>query len=274
MTRMKRILFGLQPEWQKGLQFSADPTRFDVVMADLAQTDTSGFDAVVPLSLADHVWLETSGQGLPALPVARRLRRLCNDKLQLNQHLIDLGFRDHVPPMRDSLPKDPSLHPVIIKLRRGAWGKGSTLLLTAPIAAEVTEKLAAGTHFIQDFTPGRYEYATHVLMHRGVPRLLQTNEYDMGEVPGVKGITHRPLKSRWLAETPGQDVLLRMLAAIGFDQGTCCIDYRMVEGRPVLFEINPRFGGSLSWKVTPYLDRYLACLDGEAKRAQMMSRTL
>jgi carbamoylphosphate synthase large subunit len=35
-----------------------------------------------------------------------------------------------------------------------------------------------------------------------------------------------------------------MLRSINFD-GLCCINYKIVDGRPFIFEINPRFGASL-----------------------------
>lgn len=120
MPQRKRILFGLKPNWEAMLRRSADPLRFDITMADLAQADTAGFDAVVPLNLPDHDWLDQAGQGLPALPVPKPMRQLCNDKLNLNQRLIDLGFGDHIPRIHDRLPDDPSAHPVIVKVRVGA----------------------------------------------------------------------------------------------------------------------------------------------------------
>jgi hypothetical protein len=131
----------------------------------------------------------------------------------------------------------------------------------APVAEEIRLALEEHSHFIQDYLPGHLEYACHVLMHRGTVQLCQTIEYDMGAVPGVKGVGLRPRKFRWLTETPGQDALFAILKAIGLETGTCCIDYRMVDGIPMLFEINPRVGGSLTWNVAPYLRRYLACLN-------------
>ena len=254
------ILFGLKPEWEAALHRSADVARFAVEMADLRTADLSGYAAIVPLNLPDHEVLERAD--LPALPVPRSIRQLCHDKVNLNRRLIDLGFGDHVPRMPDQIPQDLSSNPVILKPRRGAWGRGAALL-QAGAKLEVAEAaLIEGTHFLQDLVPGRIEYAAHVLVHRGMPCFWQVNEYDMGDKPVVKGIDGKPRASRWLPNVPGQDTLTAILRAIGFDQGTCCVDYRIVDGRVRLFEINPRFGGSLAWHVMPYLEAYLGCLDG------------
>ncbi len=264
MTQRKRILFGKKPEWERTLRASADPARFEIVMADLTQAETTGFDAIIPMDLPDHAWLERSGRALPALTVPKALRELCHDKPHLNLRLIALGFSDNVPAMRDELPGDLRAHPVILKARRSAWGRDTQLVLGPPVADEVLGRLAAGTHFLQDYIPGRIEYAAHVLMHRGQPQMWQCRAYEMGDHPVVKGVAHQPVATRPLAEPPGAEVLERILAAIGFHTGTCCIDYRMVEDRPLLFEINPRFGASLCTNVSPYLDAYLACLARDA----------
>lgn len=57
-----------------------------------------------------------------------------------------------------------------------------------------------------------------------------------------------------------QDRLAEGLEALEFE-GTACVDYRVVSGQPVLFEINPRFGGSLCTDVTSCLDAHITALD-------------
>jgi predicted ATP-grasp superfamily ATP-dependent carboligase len=42
--------------------------------------------------------------------------------------------------------------------------------------------------------------------------------------------------------------------------GTSCFNYKIADGRPKLFEINPRPGGSLRLDLNAYLDAYLAAL--------------
>ncbi len=254
-----RFLFGVKSDWLAGLKRSCDPERHSVEMADLATSDLQAFDAIVPLTLADQRVLDQSGKAWPALTVPARLRGLCHDKLTLNRSLIDLGFGDFVPALMEALPPDLAAQPVILKPRRGQWGQDTEVLTASPTEA-AQEKLASGTHFAQRLVPGRFECATHVLMHRGKARFWQTIEYDMGAERVVKGKSHVPLSGRWLTETPAQAELLAMLQKLGLSNGLCCIDYRMIDGKPLVFEINPRFGGSLARKVAGFLDAYLACV--------------
>jgi predicted ATP-grasp superfamily ATP-dependent carboligase len=48
------------------------------------------------------------------------------------------------------------------------------------------------------------------------------------------------------------DIFSDLLNAIGFE-GLCCIDYKVKNGIPYIFEINPRFGGSLSFYFFSFL---------------------
>jgi hypothetical protein len=48
--------------------------------------------------------------------------------------------------------------------------------------------------------------------------------------------------------------------ALGFNTGTCCIDYKIDNGLPKLFEINPRYGASLTGDINRYLKAYLRSL--------------
>ena len=254
-----RILFGMKSDWLAGLKRSSDPGRHSVFMADLATSDLRAFDAIVPLTLADQRELDQPGQTWPALIVPAKIRSLCHDKLSLNRTLIDLGFGDFVPTVLEALPQDLAAQPVVVKPRRGQWGQ-NTVILDAGPTDEALSMLSSGTHFAQRLVPGRLECATHVLMHRGEARFFQTIEYDMGAERLVKGKLHVPFSGRWLTETPAQAELLAMLQKLGLSDGLCCIDYRMVDGKPLVFEINPRFGGSLARKVAGFLDTYLACV--------------
>lgn len=261
-----RVLFGDKPQWREMLFRAADPLRYDVAMQDLASARLADHDLVVPLMIADHEWLDRSGQGLPAIPVPAAVRQLCDDKPQLNQRLIDLGFGDHVPRMLDRLPDNLVAEPVIVKPRVGGWGADSVVLARGQVGGQVASWLRSGSHFVQSLVAGRHEMATHVLMHRGQPALWATVEYDMGFSHRVKGVTAREQHRSWLRETPAQALWLRMLQAIGFSDGTCCIDYRIADGRPMLFEINPRFGFSLMDRLNPYLDAYGACVAAQGSK--------
>ncbi len=53
------------------------------------------------------------------------------------------------------------------------------------------------------------------------------------------------LRYKAVCSCPYLDVFSSILAAIGFN-GLCCFNYKVANGLPMILEINPRFGGSLS----------------------------
>ena len=57
------------------------------------------------------------------------------------------------------------------------------------------------------------------------------------------------------------------MRAIGFDNGICCFDYKLVDGRPVIFELNPRFGASLVYDAPNFLDAYAGALRARRRQA-------
>ncbi len=52
------------------------------------------------------------------------------------------------------------------------------------------------------------------------------------------------------------DVFADILQIAGFTDGTCCVDYKVVDGIPKIFEVNPRFGWSLLYDLGNYLRAY------------------
>lgn len=72
-----------------------------------------------------------------------------------------------------------------------------------------------------------------------------------------------PVKSRdgaaiaiRLRRTPHRRLFTAMLRAIGFE-GVGCFNYKLVDGRPLVFEFIPRFGASLA----PYFPWWPRSLD-------------
>jgi len=43
--------------------------------------------------------------------------------------------------------------------------------------------------------------------------------------------------------------------------GCACFNYKLIEGTPAIFEINPRVGGSFSRVADDYLSGYLAAIE-------------
>ncbi|RVT95911.1 hypothetical protein EOD42_12290 [Rhodovarius crocodyli] len=254
---MKRVLFGMRAEWEARLSEGAARAGWAATMAPLDTVDLAAFDIVVPLTLHDQPILER--RAAPnALFTSASAQALCHDKYAFNRAVTEAGLGAHIPPMLAPPILDaPSAYPVILKRRRDAWGEHSRIL-TAPPELPIDPM----EEFLQCYVPGVEEWATHLLLRGGEILFEATIRYDMPPGPHVKGMHVGEIASEWMVgPVPHLACFRRILRAVGFTDGTCCFDYRVRDGVPLVFELNPRLGGSLMGRVGPYLSAYHAGLE-------------
>jgi len=239
--------------------------RYAPSFVDLAQIRPEDFDAVVPLQIMDYRPLlrHPELRGLKFLHPSPKTVSLCDDKLRLTMFLISQGFARFVPALRST----GAPYPYVRKKRRGWWGMHCHVVNGAGDEREFDP--GDNNWFAQALVPGRFEFATHILRAGGQIRYASTFAYEMATPAFVRGAPETPLHTEFIPGCDHLDVFSEMLARLEYE-GTACIDYKVVAGQPVLFEINPRFGGSLSGDVTAYLDAYLAALAGDASSARTL----
>ncbi|MGD0733075.1 MAG: ATP-grasp domain-containing protein, partial [Terracidiphilus sp.] len=178
---------------------------------------------------------------------------LCDDKLTLAQFLTAEGFGELVPPLRSA----GAPYPYVWKKRRGWFGMHCHIVKGPEDESGLD--LKDPEWFAQEFVPGEVEFATHFLRVGGPIRYVSTFVHKMAAAGVVNGVQETPVDSKFMRGCLYLDIFSEILARIEFE-GTACFDYKVVNGRPVLFEINPRFGGSLCTDVTAYLDAYVGSL--------------
>jgi glutathione synthase/RimK-type ligase-like ATP-grasp enzyme len=261
---MWHVRFGKQDDRIRELATHIDRDRFDWQVGELRATDISGFDCVVPLDLPDYDairWNEGHWGKTFWSPHPDHVR-LCDDKLALNRLLLDGEFAALVPPLRET---DSDPFPYVLKKRRDEWGRHSHLIRDREDERMAAELLTSPDYFRQAYVPGHEEYAVHVLMVDNSVRYAQTVKYDMASAGCIKGQGAVPQSIAYLPADDHLAVFARLLATIGYS-GTCCIDYKMDNGRPMLMEINPRVGASLIPDINRYLEAYLRSLGLSQKR--------
>jgi len=178
---------------------------------------------------------------------------LCDDKLNLSQFLAAEGFGEFVPRLRSA----GAPYPYVWKKRRGWWGMHCRIVNGPQDESDLNPN--DDDWFSQELVPGEVEFATHILRVRGQIRYVSTYVHKMAAGALVNGVNDSPLHSGFMRSCIFLDLFSEMLSRLEFE-GTACIDYKVVDGRPVIFEINPRFGGSLCSDITAYLDAYVGSL--------------
>jgi len=255
---MHHLLFSPQNDWNDGVRTNAGASGYQVTIDHIADADLEAFDAVVPFHLECHETIrrkQEDGRRIPALVPPREVEALCHNKLAFNRWAISHGFGRFIPPLLPVPPARDDAYPIILKATQDAWGTRSRILYDRADAAAHMPR--DSSTFLQTYIPGSEEYATHLLIRSGEIIFDATIRYTGSAHPYVQGLHHPPKAKHWLASSPTLDIFASLMRALGYSDGTCCIDFRLVDGEPHIFEVNPRFGGSLVEKLGDYLAAYV-----------------
>jgi len=244
-----RLLFGQKPDWEAGIQ-SRLAQEYAVAFGDLASCgDLEAYDAIVPLTCADAVYLSSAHPALGQrkfLAPSTEVLHLANDKVLFNQFLATKGYAEHLP--------GPAIAPpYILKKRIDEHGVNSRIVHDWQDTAYDPDQ-----YFAQAFVPGPVEYATHILAKGGVIRYTSTRRYKFSEDHRVKGRSHWPDRTRTVdtEHIPLFQSIIRDLDYTGF----ACVDYKVHDGVVKIFELNPRMGGSLVSTLEEAMKAYLRAL--------------
>jgi len=245
-----RILFSSQDDWEPRIRKSFRYTRHELAFADITAESVAGRDLVVPLSIRDILYLDeirplVAGNPLPV--PSRESVLLCDDKHLFNSTLNESRFGGLIPRMGDGLR-----YPYILKKKVDAWGENSHIVRDGEQERALRGLLESPEYYRQELVRGDREYATHFLHARGKCAHSITIEYVFDKEIYIKGkdtVLDQRKKSGCLFTELFSDIL----EFIGFE-GLCCFNYKIVDGRPLLIEINPRFGGSLCSFFYPFLE--------------------
>lgn len=227
-------------------------TSHQLTFDTLSAEHIAGHDVVVPLTIPDLKILCRAGDPVRGNPLpipSLESVVLCDDKLLFNHALIDAGFGTHVPRMSAH-----PFYPYIVKRRIDEWGAHSRIVSSWAQERELAGRYDGPDYFRQELIPGTREYATHIVFEHGRIRYVLTIEYVFAEVIFIKGRT-RCAHVAQVRNPECMDIFAAILGAIGF-HGLCCVNYKLIDGKPLIFEINPRFGYSLC----PHFPHLLKCL--------------
>jgi len=248
-----RILFSGKPDWSEDIKKGFNGSRHILEFGPLSAQGFGAFDLVMPLEISDLIAAQQWPQLLSKNPIPiprEEIILLCNDKYKFNQAVIQRGFGSNIPTMGTNLQP-----PYILKKRISEWGKECQMIRGAGDEMLVLDKLNDPAFYRQEIIPGRYEFATHILFAKDtVVKALNImyefeSEYSIkGQNPDLYKVIHRCAHLNLFAD---------VLRSIDF-QGLCCVNYKVMRGRPYILEINPRFGGTLGPYFFSFI-RHLKC---------------
>jgi hypothetical protein len=250
--RTYRILFSKKDDWEPLIRKDFRYTRHKLTFDSITPENVKKHDLIVPLAIEDILYLNEirhmiDGNPLP-IPKAESVL-LCDDKYLFNKTLMENNFEKLIPRMGINLK-----YPYILKKKTDGWGKNSHIITNTEQEDKFRNEIDSEDYFCQELVYGKKEYATHMIFHNGSALHSINIVYNYDKEIYIKGKDKMLYAKKEIC--PFDDLFCSILKLIGFE-GLCCVNYKLSDGQPLLLEINPRFGGSLSNHFHSFM-KYLA----------------
>lgn len=237
----RRALEAASPVWRRLPEVSRVafvPRRFGDGLVRAAGADT----VVIPLTEADLRVCPPGGRrSAPSPEVVERFR----DKRRFAAWVEDRGLGDVAAlPLRFDAP---SSFPCVLKRTDQRNGRG-VVRVDGPdeLAARLREPAWKGRPVVlQEWIDGAEEYVTHLVCDGGRIRWHRTYAYGLRAGETIRSDAR--IETKRPVEVSPADLadMARLLEPVGYT-GPCNLNFkRRANGRIAVFEINPRFGGSL-----------------------------
>ncbi|MDB5025136.1 MAG: hypothetical protein JWP78_2891 [Mucilaginibacter sp.] len=247
-----RILFsekcGGEHLIRNGFKMLPHHVDFDVI----SPAKIKNYDLVIPLNMKDLRALykvpELLNKQLIPIPDLKAIN-ICDDKFLFYQILVDNGFKDFLPKTEKNLP-----FPFLLKKKVASGGDDCYFITNPELKEEFMELIDSPDYFCQEIIEGKSEFDTHILFKNRQIVASMSIENSFAKEIYIKGKDEFICTK--IVKCPYLDIFSDILESIGFE-GLCCFNYKENQGKPSIFEINPRFDGSLS----RYFFTFLRCLN-------------
>ena len=241
--RKLKILFSKKDDWEANIRRGFRFLPHTITFAELTPQAIAEHDLVIPLHIEDMYHLNDIHDSIKDNPIpipSTESIKLCDDKYLFSQKLIENNFADYVPQANGDLP-----YPFFFKKKIDLGGIHTYLIENREQELELSNSVDNDEYFRQQCIIGNSEYAAHIFFnnHRIVRAI--TMEYIFDKDRAIKN-KDDDFRMKMDKNNPDHlDLFAAILDCIGYE-GICCFNYKIVDNRPIIFEINPRVGGSLA----------------------------
>lgn len=253
----KKILFSRRDDWEAGMRSALKSHRPQFLEFDTADPDR--FDLIVPTTLKDARYFNRNFAHLnhsKAIVPSDEAIDACDQKREFVRRLSACGFARYLPAWGDGLD-----YPYLLKKNVGEWGVGIHIIDGAETEVAHRRQLESGDYLKQQYIDGRTEYTTHLLMVARRNVFMRSVEFGFAQPLHVKGKRFQHASQVLVDHRRYSRLFEDVMNTLGF-QGFCCFNYKLVDGVPKIFEVNPRYGASMTLFLADAIDRLQRSLCG------------
>jgi carbamoylphosphate synthase large subunit len=157
---------------------------------------------------------------------------------------MEQNFPDYIPKIyktSDDLIKIK--YPLILKNKSSDFGRDVHII---KYHSEL-KKFNVDNYVLQEYIPGNNEFVTHVLAYEGTIIKHLTKEHLHSSNIYVRGENYVTISTKTVEIADNIiESIQNVIKELKFS-GFCCVDYKIVENKIKIFEINPRIGSSLAY---------------------------
>ena len=262
------ILFTRKDDWQRQIANAA--RHFTPVFHDLHEVAVDEYPIIVPLTL--HAQHKINSQmphllGRKTLSPSDQAIAICKDKRVFAEFMEHQGLGRHIP------RTGTGTYPYVIKKRIGAWGIGARIITDAGMAADAGQMLGSSEYFAQRYVVGTDEYASHIIFHDNDIQFCATRKFTFDSPLFIKGRDAAPRRAETVDHSHLLPLFTRILRKIEY-AGICCIDYALVGDELQIYEINPRYGASMTHFINEAMLIYTGILNSGSNDQWMKTRSI
>ena len=243
---------GLWDSWSEALGPDSEFWKSFSSIEKVIQVDTLDFPlqevckeynkaVLIPLSVEDNI---NHPKGCLTLVSSPETINLFNNKELFYEFLSSNGLEEYFP-KTINVTSDTPKFPFIMKRLDLYGGVGIALIWDQQRYewALNNHRFKDKRYLVQEYVEGDVEYVTHVMCRDG--EVLWNVTYE-GPVPTGGRINTGPFATNRIVtmEPEVMDVFRKMFKLANYS-GPANVNFKLRDGKPVIFESNPRFGGSM-----------------------------
>ena len=192
------------------------------------------------LPLVEYHMLELKQANIPALMEKTETIETFSNKKKFIEYAIKHNLQAYIPKTFKSTHQSSQL--VIVKPTCGYASTGAYLSSLDKLTNNIFRD-----NVVQEYILTNTEYAGYLVVKNGniIHSLAYFRNYPT--LPYIKGHNDNSIQKRSEINKACLDIFEKFLKPVNYT-GTCCIDYKILNNVPIIFEINPRLGLSLTYE--------------------------
>jgi hypothetical protein len=240
----RKILFSDKYGWGEHIRSRINSLRYTPSFNSFQNVNLDDFDILIPTTISDIAFLHDNHPELHGkkcfIPPSAAMN-LCNDKIQFNQFMVEHSYGRMIPTVSNELS-----FPYILKKRIDENGIQSRIIENSKDEQFFQKFILSDEYFRQAYVAGQDEFTTHMLMVDGKTVFHKTLAFRFKQSLFIKGVGYRPCKKPKICTCANVNLFTEILNMLNFE-GLCCFNYKLVDGNMQIFELNPRYGSSLTY---------------------------